>query len=139
MDDIGEDSDRDTSEDLDESMESLLALAEEESHEVLNLRKRRCTDIRTNPRVFLPKMRPQTEEAELLTRGSRILEVAKGFIDRECDKMGNQCDNNINKVEKEGMAMILKRIKNEVLVLMKTDKNHKLCAIGIETYRKTLR
>ena len=54
------------------------------------MRKRRCTDLKTNTRVYLPKQRPATEEAELLTRSQRILEVVTGYIDRECDDKGNQ-------------------------------------------------
>ena len=38
----------------------------------------------------MPTARPAEEEAELLVRGRRIMEVTKAFIDKECDEKGNQ-------------------------------------------------
>ena len=64
-DDEDDHSDDDKDDDLNESQEEEFLLAQEVSREIydpqkklLDLRKRKCTDLATNPRVFLPKARP---------------------------------------------------------------------------------
>ena len=75
-------------EDPDESLDERQKIAEEECREVfdpvngtVDMRKKRCTDIKTNPRVYLPKARPADEEAEFFVRGRRIMDDR---VIREC-------------------------------------------------------
>ena len=64
------------------------------------------------------------------------MEVTKAFIDKECDEKGNQKVNSLNNIQKEGLKSLSKRVKNEEVVILKTDKSHKLCILGIEKYRE---
>ena len=99
------DSDSDDSDgEMNESQEEEFLLSQEVSREVydpkqkkLDLRKRRCTDLPTNPRVFLPGARPPVEEAELSTRSSRILEAVGNYIKNKCDDKGNQKSKNMSR------------------------------------------
>ena len=133
------DSEDDTNDDeMNESQEEEFILAHETSREIfdprkqkLDLRKRRCTDLPTNPRVFLPGARPPGEEAELSTRSSRILAAVSSYIDNKCDDRGNQKDKILSREESEGVKELLKKIKDEEVVVTKTDKSHRLALIEI--------
>jgi len=110
QDDKVEEEEDQENEELDESLEVRIQLAEVEIREIfdpvtqqVDLGRRRCTDICTNPRVYMPKARPAEEEAELLIRGRRIMEVAKAYRDRECDEKGNQKVTPLTSKQKEGI------------------------------------
>ena len=72
--------------------------------------------------MFLPGARPPGEEAELATRSSRMLERIKVYISNYCDDKGNQKAKVLSKEENEGMKEIIKKVKDEEVVVPKPTK-----------------
>ena len=64
------------------------------------------------------------------------MEEVKRFRDQNCDQDSNQKNDSITKSEKKGIRELLKKIKDEEIIVLKTDKSHKLSIIVIDMYEK---
>ena len=63
----------------------------------------------------------------------------KGIIDykaNNCDEKGNQKAKVLSKEESEGMKEIIKKVKDEEVVVAKTDKSHRLSLIDIDLFER---
>ena len=95
---------------------------------------RRVTDIKVNKRVMLAAPRPAGEEATLMVRRERLLQVAREFIDDNCDSKGQIKESNYSEQERRGTKKLKTRIKNKEIVIRSTDKSHKLCVCTFDNY-----
>ena len=98
-------------------------------------RKKRATDLSENSRVCLPKPLPAIEEASIEVRRENIKRVFVEIKKKLCNKK-NQQKSNLTRDEEEGLASVRKRIKNEEIIIMKTEKSGKFAVTGRETMKK---
>ena len=117
---------------------------------IFNYAKRRVTDLRENVKVTMPKPGNSKEEAELemirkiIMDEFRIYKNALENIDAkrdkdkkettEKDRKRNQEWKNLSQKEKRGLRKLVKRIRNNEIVILKTDKSGKLTAMLKEDY-----
>ena len=93
---------------------------------IVDMGNRKVTDVRINKRIMLPDPRPAGEEAVLMVRRERLLQVANEYILEKCDKKGNIKDSNFTEEERRGVRKLNKRISNKEIIVRPTDKSHKL-------------
>ena len=98
-------------------------------------RRRRATDLVECARVTLPRPLSVRREAEIEMRREIHNRVYQEYRRDYCNKEGEQ-EGNLNEQEKHGLKSLLKRIKKENLIIMKTDKSGKLCATTEEQYKE---
>lgn len=111
---------------------------EEESHrEVFNpksktmdFRKVRATDVKSNPRVMLPRARTPKEEAGLLSRQSRAEDITSEYIVTQADMK------NMTPSEYRGYDKIKKRVKKKEVVVYQTDKSGLMAIASLESYKR---
>ena len=68
--------------------------------DTIDLGNRRCTDMKNNRKITIPRGRPATEEAELMTRAEIWNKVVTRYINEKCDNRGNQKHTNLVKPSK---------------------------------------
>ena len=83
------------------------------------------SDLPTNREVRLPEPLETSEESKLLSFKVEVLESVKKYIQENCSESGRQ-EVNISQDELEGIKSLRRRIKDEDLVIMETDKSKKL-------------
>ena len=105
-------------------------------NKTVDLSKKRVTDLKINKRVMLTDPRPAGEEATLLVRRGRLIEVAKKYISKRCDKKGEVIESNLSEQERRGLKKLKERAKSGKVVIRPTDKSHKLCISTMENYRE---
>ena len=96
-------------------------------------RKRRATDLAECARVTLPRPLSTTREAEIELRRELHDRVFQEYRREFCTSQGEQ-ENNISEEEKRGLESLVKRMKKENLIIMRTDKSGKLCVTSEEKY-----
>ena len=95
-------------------------------NKIYNDRKRRVTDLPECSRVTLPKPLPTSEEALIEIRRGIHGKIVNTFRQEHCNKKGEQRPN-ITEQEQKGLESLVKRIHQEDLIVMKTDKSGKFC------------
>ena len=98
-------------------------------------RKRRVTDLKECARVTLPKHLSGDEESRLEVRKRAQKEMFEEYIRKNTTKNGEQ-RSNLTKTEQQGLKSLQKRIKNEEILIMKTDKSSKFVVTTPEEYVK---
>ena len=98
-------------------------------------RKKRATDIRECTRITLPKPLTPDEESRIEVRKRTQKETYEKYREKNTNKKGDQRDN-LTKSEKNGLKSIQKRINNEEIIVMKTDKSGKFVVTTPENYIK---
>ena len=93
----------------------------------------RVSDLPTNREVRLPEPLETSEESKLLSFKVEVLESVKKYIQENCSESGRQ-EVNISQDELEGIKSLRRRIKDEDLVIMETDKSKKLSIMTKENY-----
>ena len=93
----------------------------------------RVTQVPTNKEVLLPELLKTDEETKLLAFKSEVLNATECFIRNNCDKQGRQ-KLNLKKEEEEGLRSIRRRVREEDLVVMETDKSKRLSIMTKENY-----
>ena len=106
---------------------------EETGH--LDLSKLRVTDLKENKRVILPKALNATEEAKIEVRLDALWKEFKEYVKEECKEDGSQ-ESNLSHEQLLGLQSLRKKIKEEGLLVVPTDKSGKLCVTNKETYLK---
>ena len=96
---------------------------------------KRATDLSENSKVNLPRpCDPQTESSiELLKRN--ILKSFKKCQRKYCNDKGEQ-KSNLTREEMRGLRKLRKRVQNNEILVLKTDKSGKLTVIDREQYTK---
>ena len=118
--------------------ESLRAEAESRAvfdplKKVYDNRNKRVTDLKENSRVHLPRPLPPGEEANIEMRRGVYMRLFQEFKRDNCKKTGDQ-KTNISKEVDNGIKSLKKRIENEEIIVLETDKSGKLAITSRETY-----
>ena len=82
---------------------------------------------------YLPKALSIKSEAELSLRSERFREIFENFKCENCDNDGSQ-KSNLNKAQQTGLKSLLKKIKNNDIIICRTDKTGKLVVLDHATY-----
>ena len=98
-------------------------------------RNRRVTDLRECSRITLPRPLPAEHEAIIEMRRSAQTRIYREYRKKHCDKNGDQ-KTNLKPGEKAGIKSLDKRVGEQKVVVMKTDKSSKFCITTLEEYRK---
>ena len=135
--DLGEETVEQTAEEK-EKMEELEAEQRQTFcpvNKIYNDRKRRVTDLQECSRVTLPKPLPISDEALIEIRREIHGNIYNTFRHEHCSKNGEQ-KQNLTEQEQKGLESLVKRISEEDLIIMKTDKSGKFCITTREEYKK---
>ena len=100
----------------------------------IDMGNKRVTDIKVNRRVMLPDPRPAGEEATLMVRRERLLDVVEEYINEKCDEKGQVKESNFYEQERIGVKKLSKRVKEKEIVIRPTDKSHKLSISSMDNY-----
>ena len=98
-------------------------------------RKKRVTDLKENSRVCLPKPLPAIEEASIELRRENIRRVFREIKAKVCNKRGQQ-KSNLTEGQEEGIKSLRKRIADEEIIVMKTDKSGKFAITDRDNYEE---
>ena len=74
-------------------------------------------------------------EALIEMRRGTNEKIYKDFTKEKCNKKG-EVKGNLDDDERDGLKSLQKKIKDGVLVILKSDKSGKLCAVSMEEYVK---
>ena len=96
-------------------------------------RKRRATDLKECARVTLPRPLDTKHEALIEMRRGTTEKIYNEYRNEECNKKG-EVKGNLTEDEKDGLRRLQKRMKNQEIVILKTDKSGKLCITTREEY-----
>ena len=86
-------------------------------------------------RVTLPRPLSTVREAEIEMRREIHDKIYQEYRKEFCNDKGEQ-ESNLSQEESRGMKSIMKRMKKENLIIMRTDKSGKLCATTEEKYKE---
>ena len=100
---------------------------------VYDERKRRVTDLAECSRVTLPKPLSITREAQIENRRELHDKIYQKYRKENCGKTGEQ-DSNLTEEERRGLKSLMKRVKEEEIVIVKTDKSGKLSVTNRDKY-----
>ena len=92
---------------------------------VYDYRKKRATDVKQNTRVVLPQPVTEIQEAGIAMRRENFNKITKRWIEEKCDEKNRQ-KSNLTKAERAGLKSLKKRIDEEEIVVMSTDKRKPL-------------
>ena len=96
-------------------------------------RKRRVTDLKECARVTLPRPLDTKHEALIERRRGTNERIYSEYRKEECNQKGN-VRGNLTEEEKDGLKSLQKRMKNQEIVILKTDKSGKMCVVTREEY-----
>ena len=96
-------------------------------------RKRRVTDLKECARVTLPRPLDTKHEALIEMRRGTNERIYSEYRKEECNKKGD-VRGNLTEEEKDGLKSLQKRMKNQEIVILKTDKSGKMCVVTREEY-----
>ena len=101
---------------------------------ILDMRKRRATDVKMNSRVILPKkMRGFEEEAKLEMLRQELRGVYGRYMREKCGPRGIQ-KSNLSMREIKGLKSLKKRVKEGEIVILPTDKTGLFTVMSRDTY-----
>ena len=107
---------------VDEELEARNRMIFDPTDKIYDSRKRRVTDINQCSRVTLPKPLSADEESRLEVRKRTQKEAFENFRNKNTNRRGEQTSN-LTTSEKTGLKSLQKRIKEEEIIVMKTDKS----------------
>ena len=96
-------------------------------------RKRRATDLRQCTRVTLPKPLNPEEESRLEVRKRTQKDTFEKYRKENTNTKGEQ-KTNLSPEERSGLHSLQKKIKEEEIIIMKTDKSGRFLVITPEQY-----
>ena len=102
----------------------------------IDLSNKRCTQMKTNRRVFMPPYRPVKEECILQTRNQVWMDKWRRYRDEYCKKDGSQEHQQLTKDEIKGKTSLLKRVSAGELYIGPSDKGKGVCVMSVEMYDK---
>ena len=110
----------------------------DDSTHKLDFNKQRVTDMKSCRRIRLPQPTDTRTEVIMVNMLQRVLEKTKNYRETKCDKKGFPRQNNLSKIEKEGLRSLQTKVKRAELVVQATDKSKKLAFCSIESYNKSM-
>ena len=84
-------------------------------------------------RVTLPKPLGVNREAQIETRREIHRKIFKQYMKEKCKKDGEQ-EQNLTRTEQKGLKSLLKKIREDKILVMKTDKSGKFAVTTKEKY-----
>ena len=96
-------------------------------------RKRSVTDLKECARITLPRPLDIKHESLIEMRRGTIERIYNEYRKEECNQKG-EVKGNLTEDEKEGLKSLQKRMKNQEIVICKSDKSGKLCVVSREEY-----
>ena len=104
------------------------------SNGIVNMRKRRATDVKNNSMVILPnKRRGFEKEARLEMLRQKLRGVFGQYVREKCGPRGLQ-KSNLSSDEIKGLKSLKKRFKEGELVILPTDKTGLFTVMSRDTY-----
>ena len=94
-------------------------------------RKKRVTDLQECAKVTLPKPLSAENEAKLELRKTTQMEIFRDYLHKNGDK---NKESNLTQEEKVGLKSLQKRMKENDLVILKTDKSSKFAVTNKQEY-----
>ena len=88
-----------------------------------------------NSKVTLPRPCSNFVESGIEMLRKKIMETFRSYRKRNCNERGEQ-PSNLNRKQNRGLRKLKQRIKDNELVILKTDKSGKLIAMKREDYEK---
>ena len=98
-----------------------------------NDQNRRVTDLQECSRVTLPRPLPTKHEAFIKIRRNAHGKIYNEYRQEFCSKSGEQ-RTNLTDQEERGLKKLQKKIKEDNLVILKTDKSGKFATTNLENY-----
>ena len=90
---------------------------------------------KNNKRVIIPENMDEEKEIRNNFVKSELLNVAKEYIKKKCDKKGNLKENNFDKEKIKNLKELKKRVDKEALVVYGTDKTGKFAIDTVENVK----
>ena len=129
-------------EDEDEELEEQMEIIEAETRQIYDPkrrifddRKRKVTDLKECARITLPKPMDTNNEAMVEIRRGTNNKIYEQYTEEVCNKKG-EVKGNLSEEEKDGFRRLQKRIKENEVVILKTDKSGKMCLVTRDEYMK---
>ena len=95
-------------------------------HKIYDARLRRVTDLDECSRVTLPRPLPPKEENLIEIRRNIHSKIYRVYRQEKCKKNGEQVSN-LTEEQEKGLKTLKKKMQDEEIVILKTDKSGKLC------------
>ena len=93
---------------------------------IVDDRKRRVTDLKQYARVTLARPLDTKNEALIEMRRGMNERIYNDYRKEVCNKKG-EIKGNLTEKEKEGLRSLQKRMREQELVIVQTDKSGKMC------------
>ena len=90
---------------------------------------------KNNKRVTIPENMDEEKEIRSNFVKSELLNVAKEYIEKHCDKKGNLKESNFDKAKVENLKELKKRVDDEALAVYSTDKTGKFAIDTMENVK----
>ena len=108
----------------------------DDAKKVLDMRRRRVTDLPQNSKVFLPPPLNPILESGLNIRKQEMMDTFAAFKRDNCDDKGRQLKTSLSEDQRKGLTQIKKRTKEGEVVVLETDKTGKFSIVTTEDYLK---
>ena len=86
-------------------------------NKVIDMRKRRVTDLKENSRIYLPKPLSATEEAKIEIRRDKYETIFQRYFHEKCSEKGNQ-SSNLTQAQLRGLTKLRKRVENGEIICL---------------------
>ena len=102
-----------------------------EGEGLLDFRKMKVTNFKTNGRIYTPKIGTKEEELIIERTKDEYIRITSQYLSTETDKPENITDQ-----QWAGLKKLKKRVKNKELVITSTDKSKKTAVMTTDMYNK---
>ena len=100
---------------------------------VYDARNMKVTNLGENTRITLPKPLKPVQEAMIEVRREEYMRVFREYKEQERKK--GERRTNLTEMESKGIKSLKKRIENDEIVVIKTDKSSKMAVMNKEEYK----
>ena len=94
----------------------------------------RSTDMKNNRRISMPDPRTPKEEAVYSQRKQMWMQRMEEYMKTNCDEKGNVLVKNLTASEQAGLRSLQRRIRDEEIVVVKSDKGKTLTVSSRDLY-----
>ena len=96
--------------------------------------KKRVTNTKGNSRVNFPREGASYEDESILEMvRMELMGVYKSYYKKNCNEWGTQ-KSNLNEAERRGLKSLRKRVKENEIVIIPTDKSGRFAVMSLATY-----
>ena len=100
---------------------------------ILDLSKRRVTDLPQNSKGYIPPPLPSGTEVGLAVKKQQLMSTFNRFKASHWDAKGKQLSSSLSGTQQVGLASLKERSKASDLFILETDKTNKFAAVDRET------